>query len=96
MTPQHPRWHSHHTLLCPNGHAQMQDANPRRVPEPCLGDAEIRVLALLAAGATHDTTARRLGLSPRTVRRRLQAARECLGVTTAVETIVWAAKHHLV
>lgn len=96
MSPQPSRWRHHHALFCPNGHAQANGAKPRRNPEPRLDDDEIRLLALLATGATHETAGRHLGMSPRTLRRRLQAARECLGVATVMEAIVWAAKHHLV
>lgn len=53
---------------------------------------EIRVLAVLGSGATSDATARRLDISPRTVRRRVRRVCERVGVDTTVQAVAWAAR----
>lgn len=61
-----------------------------------LADNQVRVLALLASGATTDAAARSLGISPRTLRRRCRDICEQVGVQTSVEAVVWAARSGLV
>ncbi|MGP3957263.1 helix-turn-helix domain-containing protein [Nonomuraea sp. 3N208] len=56
-------------------------------------DAE--VLALLAAGMKDDAIARQLGLSPRTVQRRVQVLSERLGARTRFHAGFLAAQHDL-
>lgn len=60
-------------------------------------DDDLRsILGLLARGFTCDTTAREVGTSPRTVRRRIRAACDQVGVTTTTQLLVWAARRGLV
>ena len=61
-----------------------------------LGDEELTVLRLMADGDTVELVARRLGVSERTVRRRVRAACEAAGVDTTVEAIVWAVRGQLI
>lgn len=61
-----------------------------------LTDDQIRVLAILAGGATVDATARSLGISARTLRRRCRDICDQGGVQTLVEAVVWAARRGLV
>lgn len=80
-----------------NGHTHANGRpKSRRNPDPGLYDDEIRVLALLATGATQGTAARQLGISPRTLRRRLQMLCDRLCVATVTEAIVWAVKRGLI
>ncbi|MGA5758300.1 helix-turn-helix domain-containing protein [Nonomuraea bangladeshensis] len=60
---------------------------------PRAPDAE--VLALLAGGMKDDAIARQLGLSPRTVQRRVQVLCERLGARTRFHAGVLAAQHDL-
>ena len=54
------------------------------------------MLRLMADGDTVEAVARRLGVSERTVRRRVRAACEAAGVDTTVEAIVWAVRGQLI
>ncbi|MGN9838028.1 helix-turn-helix transcriptional regulator [Nonomuraea sp. H19] len=67
------------------------DLEPEAWPQP--SDAE--VLALLAAGMKDDAIARQLGLSPRTVQRRVQVLCERLGARTRFHAGFLAAQHNL-
>ncbi|MEU8299885.1 LuxR C-terminal-related transcriptional regulator [Micromonospora sp. NPDC048909] len=62
------------------------------VDDPMLGEADLRLLRLLATGLPLETVARRTALSERTVRRRVRAICDRLGVTTPIEAVVWAAR----
>ncbi|MFJ6197381.1 helix-turn-helix domain-containing protein [Micromonospora sp. NPDC092111] len=62
------------------------------VDDPVLGEADLRLLRLLAAGLPLETVARRSGLSERTVRRRVRAICDRLGVTAPIQAVVWAAR----
>jgi DNA-binding NarL/FixJ family response regulator len=66
-----------------------------RSGESALGEAELVVLRLMAEGHTVESVARRLGVSERTVRRRVRAACDAAGVDTTVEAIVWAVRHEM-
>ncbi len=55
---------------------------------PSLDEQTQALLDLLADGLTVAQAARRLGLSSRTATRRIQAARERLGVTSTAEAVV--------
>lgn len=61
-----------------------------------LEEGEIRMLALLASGLTADSAARRMDISPRTLRRHARGICDRLDVNTPVEAVVWAAKRGLV
>lgn len=67
----------------------------RGTRSPRLSDEEIHALACVATGMTLDTAARHLGISDRTVRRRIRAACDRLHVNTPIEAVVWAARHNL-
>lgn len=62
------------------------------VEDPVLDEADLRLLRLLATGVPLETVARRSGLSERTVRRRLRAICDRLGVTAPIQAVVWAAR----
>ena len=66
--------------------AEVGDPVPRPLVD--LDEVDQRILALAAAGHTNDGIARRLGLSERTVRRRLRAVADGLGVGSAIEAVV--------
>lgn len=57
---------------------------------------EVEVLALFAQGYTIERIARALGISERTVRRRLRAAADALGAGTSVEAVVRAVRAGLI
>ncbi|WP_433351762.1 LuxR C-terminal-related transcriptional regulator [Microtetraspora malaysiensis] len=61
-----------------------------------LSDDDLRLLAELAKGGTVDKVGRRLDVSGRTVRRRLRAICDRLGVATAIEAVAWAARRRLI
>jgi DNA-binding NarL/FixJ family response regulator len=65
-----------------------------RPSAPPLTDLE--VLRLLADGLTVDVVARRVGMSERTVRRRLRRMADEAGVGTTVELIVHAVRLELI
>ncbi|CAA9282695.1 MAG: hypothetical protein AVDCRST_MAG57-3963 [uncultured Blastococcus sp.] len=57
---------------------------------------DLRILALLAEGHTVDAIARHVGLSVRTVRRRLRVVADRLGVETTIESVVHAVRAGLI
>ena len=61
-----------------------------------LDEQEIELIRLLAEGLTMDRIARRLCISERTVRRRTRALCDRVGVPTAVQAVVWAARRGMV
>jgi DNA-binding NarL/FixJ family response regulator len=61
---------------------------------PEAGDLEI--LRHLADGLTVGVVARRVGLSERTVRRRLRTMADEMGVDTTIEVVVRAVRAHLI
>jgi DNA-binding NarL/FixJ family response regulator len=61
-----------------------------------LAREEIALLALLAEGLPLEAIARRLDLSDRTVRRRVRAICDRLGLATPIQAVVWAARRGLV
>lgn len=58
-----------------------------------LDDQEVELVRLLAEGLPIERIARRLCISERTVRRRTRALCDRLGVPTAVQVVVWAARN---
>ncbi|TIC85023.1 HTH domain-containing protein [Nocardioides sp. GY 10113] len=60
------------------------------------GSQDVTVLGLVAAGHTTEAIARRLEVSDRTVRRRLRAAADDLGVGTTIEVVVHAVRTGLI
>lgn len=65
-------------------------------PSTDLPQDEVEVLALFARGHTIERIARELGISERTVRRRLRAAADALGAGTSVEAVVRAVRTGLI
>lgn len=61
-----------------------------------LTDSEVGALAALGGGMTLAAAGRELGVSERTVRRRVQTACERIGVCTTIEAIAWAARRDLI
>jgi DNA-binding NarL/FixJ family response regulator len=61
-------------------------------PDP----VDLEVLSLLAEGLTVDAVARRQGVSERTVRRRLRAIADEIGVDSTIEAVVHAVRSRLI
>ncbi len=60
------------------------------------GPDDVRLLRMLSEGHTTDTIARRLGLSERTVRRRLRTIADEIGVDSTIEAVVYAVRSRLI
>ena len=54
--------------------------------------ADLEILALLAEGHTVESIGRRLGVSDRTVRRRLRSIADDIGVDSTIEAVVHAVR----
>ncbi|RMB84904.1 helix-turn-helix transcriptional regulator [Streptomyces shenzhenensis] len=65
-------------------------------PDVQLDVHELRLLVLLAEGLGFETVARKLGVSERTVRRRIRVICDRIGVETLIEAVVWAVRAGLV
>jgi DNA-binding NarL/FixJ family response regulator len=63
------------------------------VPESSAGPSDRNLLTLLAAGAKDETIARQLGVSPRTVTRRVGELLDQLGARTRFHAGVLAERH---
>ncbi|MEV4984200.1 LuxR C-terminal-related transcriptional regulator [Micromonospora sp. NPDC053811] len=63
--------------------------------EPVLDEGDLRLLRLLATGLPLETVARRMGLSERTVRRRVRAVCDRLDVAAPIQAVVWAVRRGL-
>jgi DNA-binding NarL/FixJ family response regulator len=61
-----------------------------------LTDDELGVLRLLSRGLTTEAIARELGVSERTLRRRVRLICDRLSVKTPIEAVVWAARSRLI
>lgn len=57
-----------------------------------LSDDDLAVLRLLSRGLTTDAIARELGVSERTLRRRVRLICDRIGVRTPIEAVVWAVR----
>ncbi len=53
---------------------------------------DVEIIRQIAAGRTTDAIGRRLGLSDRTIRRRLRAAADEVGVDSSIEVVVHAVR----
>jgi DNA-binding NarL/FixJ family response regulator len=79
------------------GTAAWEMPVPRRETDGVgLDQEDLRLLALLAEGMPVNSVARRVSMSDRTIRRRIRAICEQLGVKVTVQAIVWAARRGLV
>lgn len=63
---------------------------------PVWDPIDLAIVGLLAEGSTVDAIARKVGLSERTVRRRLRVLAAGLGVETTIEVVVHAVRSGLV
>jgi len=61
-----------------------------------LDQLDLEILALVADGHTTEVVGRRLGLSERTVRRRLRAVADRLDVGSTIEAVVQAVRAGLI
>ncbi|MBM7518694.1 helix-turn-helix domain-containing protein [Nocardioides nitrophenolicus] len=59
-------------------------------------DLDLEILSLLAHGLTIDAIGRRLGMSDRTVRRRIRTIADDLGVDSSIEAVVHAVRLGLI
>lgn len=79
--------------VAPAAHRRVTFLDTRGVR---LNRDDLRLLALLAEGMPISSISRRLAMSDRTIRRRIRAICEQLGVKSTVQAIVWAARRGLV
>lgn len=75
-------------------HAIPWDAAPS--PTGRIGRQELRLLAIMASGVPLHSIARRIGVSDRTVRRRIRRVCDALDVHTPIEAVAWAARRRLI
>jgi LuxR family transcriptional regulator len=61
-----------------------------------LSDVELEALRDLAAGMTHNEIADQRGVSPATIKKRLERAREVLGARNAVQAVAIATRRGLI
>lgn len=59
-------------------------------------ELDVTILRLLSRGRTIEYVARRVDLSERTVRRRLRAVADDLGVDSSIEAVVYAVRAGLI
>ncbi|GAA4225875.1 DNA-binding NarL/FixJ family response regulator [Streptosporangium album] len=76
-------------------HVTATPAGETLEPERRFQPADIEVLALLAAGLKDDAVARQLGISPRTVQRRVQVLCERLGARSRFHAGLLASEQNL-
>ena len=57
---------------------------------------DLRLLTLLAGGLPANAVARKMNLSPRTLRRRTRTLCDKIGVHTPIEAVAWAARRLLI
>jgi DNA-binding NarL/FixJ family response regulator len=61
-----------------------------------LAPGDLEILRRMAAGETIEALARHIGRSERTVRRRLRALADEIGVDTTIEVVIHAVRRHLI
>lgn len=86
------------TLATPTRpHIATRQAWPAQHPEPRrLRTRELTLLSSLATGAPISAVAGLLGVSDRTIRRRIRSVCEVIGVDTPIEAVAWAARRRLI
>jgi DNA-binding NarL/FixJ family response regulator len=67
-----------------------------RGTEPRLSSQDVELLGLLAGGLPLEAVARRVNASERTVRRRVKAICDRLGLSSTIQAVAWAARQGLV
>jgi DNA-binding NarL/FixJ family response regulator len=75
------------------GMAQDPSAREARAE---LSRQDVELLVLLADGLPLDAVARRVNASERTVRRRVRAICDRLGLSSTIQVVAWAARQGLV
>lgn len=65
-------------------------------PQRTLDRDDLRLLSVIATGIPLTSVATKLGISDRTVRRRVRSICDTLGVTTMIESVTWAARRRLI
>jgi DNA-binding NarL/FixJ family response regulator len=70
---------------------ESTSAQPRR-----LRNRELLLLSALATGAPITAVATHLGVSDRTIRRRIRLVCAEIGVSTPIEAVAWAARRRLI
>lgn len=73
----------------------LRDGHAPRHPQRLSRD-DLRLIALIATGVPISVVAGRLGISDRTVRRKVRVICDALGVGTMIEAVVWAARRGLI
>lgn len=63
---------------------------------PLLSRQDLTLLSLIAGGLQVDVVARRLGVSERTLRRRMRRVCDRIGVNAPIEAVVWAVRRGLI
>jgi DNA-binding NarL/FixJ family response regulator len=61
-----------------------------------LSRLDVTILAELASGESQNIVARRLGMSSRTIRRRLRQICNRLEVEAPIEAVAWAARRRII
>ncbi|NYI04975.1 LuxR C-terminal-related transcriptional regulator [Allostreptomyces psammosilenae] len=75
---------------------QTASTTARPAETSFLTPEEQRMLQLLADGLPLDSVARRMCTSSRTLRRRIRAVCDRLGVQAPIQAVAWAARRHLI
>lgn len=65
-------------------------------PEAKVHAQDLRLLAIVASGIPLNAVAGRMGVSDRTVRRRMRRVCELIEVGTPIEAVAWAARRRLI
>lgn len=74
----------------------MTDTYPAIEPHPALTQRQVQVVGLLVTGSSIKQIARRLEISPRTVKKHLTTARLALGAETRDHLVALAVSRKLV
>lgn len=83
----------------PSHQAYMRDTMPwdaARSPMGTIGRQDMRLLGIIASGVPLSAIASRIGVSDRTVRRRIRRVCDTIDVQTPIEAVAWAARRQLI
>lgn len=78
------------------GHRDNMPWDAAPSPSGTIGRQDLRLLAVIASGVPLNSVANRIGVSDRTVRRRVRRVCDVLEVRTPIEAVVWAARRGLI